>query len=61
MDAADQAQEQNDLELKLALQNVKREPVLPETGACNYCDALVSKGLFCDADCRDDYEKMVSL
>jgi hypothetical protein len=56
MDVVDQAQKQTDLELSLALKNLKREPALPETGACNYCDALVSKGLFCDADCRDDYE-----
>jgi hypothetical protein len=56
MDVVDQAQKQTDLELNLALINLKREPELPATGACHYCDALVSKGHFCDADCRDDNE-----
>lgn len=55
MDDADRAQKETDLELNLALKN--REPVLPETGACNWCDAIIEKGYFCDADCRDDHEK----
>ncbi|ELH5514493.1 hypothetical protein Q9W35_001742 [Salmonella enterica] len=36
--------------------NAMRYP-LPETGHCHNCDEIISAGLFCDADCRDDYEK----
>ncbi|EIK6737890.1 hypothetical protein LKC87_002823 [Salmonella enterica subsp. enterica serovar Aqua] len=28
-----------------------------DTGYCHNCDEIISAGLFCDADCRDDYEK----
>lgn len=30
---------------------------LPETGSCHNCGEILACGLFCDADCRDDYEK----
>lgn len=30
---------------------------LPETGHCYNCGEIVPCGLFCDPDCRDDYEK----
>ncbi|EBW8860938.1 hypothetical protein BXD91_19350 [Salmonella enterica subsp. enterica serovar Muenchen] len=30
---------------------------LPEVGHCYNCGDVVPCGLFCDADCRDDYEK----
>ncbi|HFW4211706.1 TPA: DUF2116 family Zn-ribbon domain-containing protein [Salmonella enterica subsp. enterica serovar Reading] len=30
---------------------------LPETGHCYNCGESISAGLFCDADCRDDYGK----
>ena len=33
-----------------------RKPVIPPTGRCYNCDEPVT-GLFCDADCRDDYAK----
>ena len=55
MDDADYAQAATDLEITVALQ--KREHELPDVGACNWCDAIIVKGLFCDADCRDDYQK----
>lgn len=29
---------------------------LPVTGFCHYCDELIREGVFCDADCREDYE-----
>ena len=61
MDACDNAQELEALTIKLAVKNRKVEAVLPEVGACHYCDAIIDKGNFCDAGCRDDYQKMVSL
>lgn len=30
---------------------------LPETGHCYNCGEILPCGLFCDADCRDDYDK----
>lgn len=31
---------------------------LPATGSCHFCqDPVVETLLFCDADCRDDFEK----
>ena len=61
MDACDSAKALEDLTIKLALKNRKAEAELPEVGACHYCEAIIEKGNFCDSDCRDDYEKMVSL
>ncbi len=59
MDIADEAQDLTDLELDLALKNLKQEHVLQATGSCYYCDDYVDSGLFCDSDCRDDYEVML--
>jgi len=61
MDAVDSAQKQSDLNLKLALQNRNRPAELKATGECHYCNDPVECGQFCDSDCRDDFEKMVSL
>jgi hypothetical protein len=55
MDDADRAQEQTDLEIKIALKN--RKPELPEVRTCHWCFEAVESGLFCDVDCRDDYDK----
>ncbi|ECM8010493.1 DUF2116 family Zn-ribbon domain-containing protein [Salmonella enterica subsp. enterica serovar Newport] len=30
---------------------------LPETGHCHNCGERISAGLFCDGDCREDYDK----
>lgn len=36
----------------------RRAPVLESDGHCLFCDESVQVGaLFCDLDCRDDYEK----
>lgn len=34
-----------------------RFPTLNATGFCYFCDEPVSKGNFCDPDCRDDFAK----
>lgn len=57
-DIYDQAseQEQQDRDLAIAAQR-KRTNLLP-TGSCYFCDSLLRDGvLFCDADCRTDYER----
>lgn len=55
-DEADRADEA--IEVMLAAARLRRKPVLPSVGHCHNCDEPVRAGdLFCDADCRDDYER----
>ncbi len=56
---ADEADIAGDIErerLDVLILNRTRHP-LPEAGHCYNCGDSVPCGLFCDADCRDDYEK----
>ena len=53
MDDSDRATEQEALHLNAALS--VRKLTLPIVGFCYNCNERVS-GLFCDADCRVDYE-----
>lgn len=55
-DDADLASQEEQFRLQCLLQNRINTP-LPFTGHCHYCFGTVLKGLFCDADCRADYEK----
>lgn len=60
MDDVDRAQERETLDRALAIA-AARMPTLPATGDCHNCAASIPSGaLFCDADCRDDYERYVS-
>ncbi|MCT7942412.1 hypothetical protein [Shewanella holmiensis] len=56
---ADNVDDASDMiELHLAAELAKAKPNLPPlTGSCYYCDALTDER-FCDADCRDDYERL---
>lgn len=44
-------------EIALAAARLRRLPVLPHTGRCHNCDAEVGDALFCDGDCRDDWQR----
>lgn len=55
MDDSDWATKHEELHNNAAL--AVRKPVLAITGFCHNCFSVVS-GHFCDADCRDDYEKI---
>ena len=45
-----------------ALLEVRRAAVLPDTGCCHNCGELTGVGRrFCDADCRDDFERREKL
>ena len=57
MDVVDQASGYTDQMLSAALST--RKPELPAKGRCYNCDDPLKTGCFCDADCRDDYEKRV--
>lgn len=55
----DLEQQTIELHFQQAMNNVKKQnKSLPYTGFCYNCDENVdSNNFFCDADCRDDYEK----
>lgn len=56
MDIIDRAQKRIDIQLEEALQH--REPELTAKGQCYNCnEPLPHNKKFCDADCRDDWEK----
>ena len=57
-DFADDAAEITENYLQVALQNAREQPRQhPFIGICRNCDEPVSEGAFCDADCRDDYQR----
>ena len=56
-DDADRAEERQEEVIADALAAVKREPSMPFTGLCYNCDGTINRGCFCDADCRDDFER----
>ena len=56
-DDADRAQEVEERQRAIAL--AKRRSTLPICGYCHNCGTTLGTTglLFCDEDCRDDYEK----
>ena len=54
-DEVDRANEQAEMTIQSA--RLRRAPSLPATGQCYNCESDIPAGVFCDADCRDDYEK----
>ncbi|EEN5588745.1 DUF2116 family Zn-ribbon domain-containing protein [Salmonella enterica subsp. enterica serovar Mountpleasant] len=60
---ADEADIAGDIErtrLDALILNRERH-LLPATGHCYNCGEPIPVGLFCDADCRDDYDKRKKL
>ena len=56
-DIADLANDAAELSLALHLVAARdKYAQLPKTGSCHFCMAAVA-GLFCDTDCRDDYQR----
>jgi hypothetical protein len=57
-DVADRADWRITQDIKAAMAHARRAPQLEADGRCHYCDEQVAHGaLFCNTDCRDDYEK----
>lgn len=54
-DSADIAYENEQFSMSIRLKIVSEQT--PETGFCYNCGEPVKTGLFCDGDCREDYEK----
>jgi hypothetical protein len=41
---------------------IRRRPVLEPDCHCHFCDeAVAPEALFCDVDCRDDYDKELAV
>lgn len=56
-DIIDQANELRDLLTSAAVSSRPRP--LPFIGRCYNCEEKIGKGHFCDAGCKEDYEKRV--
>ncbi len=59
MDEIDLAQEAVDNMREYYIESVRRHrPALPATGECFYCGNRLADGQrWCDAECRDDWER----
>ena len=59
-DVYDQATYQEELMRERALEAARKvKPTIWPTGYCHNCDEFLRSGdhLFCDVDCRDDWQK----
>jgi len=57
-DIADVSDKHIETFINSAIANASRKTQLHSDGHCAFCDEAVDIGLlFCDRDCRDDYEK----
>ncbi|WP_211475172.1 hypothetical protein [Collimonas humicola] len=57
-DIADRADWRIEKDLQNARAHIGKQAMLDSDGRCHFCDELVAHGrLFCDVDCRDDYDK----
>lgn len=54
-DIADEAAALAEHQLNVALAN-RQVTTMPFTGACYWCEEPISKGHYCDGDCRHDHE-----
>lgn len=59
-DNVDDANKLADLQLQVAMAGRERPVMRRFTGCCYWCrEAVESPKVFCDADCRDDFERDV--
>lgn len=56
-DDADHASSLEELQRHTAINKARQQPELPVTGFCYYCAEPLNGLRFCDADCRDLFEK----
>ncbi len=57
MDVSDQATQREEQLLEAALSDQAYKTRLTADGTCKNCGEAVVAGMFCDADCRDDFER----
>lgn len=57
-DWTDEASATTEFFEKVALENLKHQRKLAPVGRCHYCtEGLHKDQLFCDNDCRDDWQR----
>ena len=57
-DVVDRAEWRIEKDLQNALAHVRKMPLLVRDGHCHFCDEDIAYDrLFCNVDCRDDYDK----
>ena len=57
-DIADRAGWRIEKDVQNARAHVSKQALLESDGRCTFCDEVISLGkLFCNVDCRDDYDK----
>lgn len=57
-DTLDQAQAVAELHMNVAMRNRPQPPAIAEIGFCLNCETPVPAGRrWCDADCRDDWQR----
>lgn len=61
MDIIDQACEAEEWYRQEALDHAAAACTLEHVGRCYNCAEEIFAGCFCDPDCRDDYEKRITL
>ncbi len=61
MELLDQAQQVEEQRRADALRDHALKPKMAFNGECYNCTAELEQGLFCDKDCRDDYEARIKL
>ena len=62
-DVVDTANELVEHEITTLINNHARQRVattLPMIGRCHNCEEDVTETLFCDADCREDYDRRMA-
>ena len=57
MDLLERAQQEIDLAMEVLIKNTPGVSLI-STSKCLYCQGPISSGAFCDAGCRDDFEKL---
>ncbi len=58
-DDADRTDSKIEAAILDGIQRVRSGPALTWSGVCHYCDSEIAEPLrFCDADCRDDFERV---
>lgn len=58
-DPIDEAAAREQQMIELALANRHSAPHMVYTGECHWCEEPISKGHYCDGECRHDHEVFI--
>lgn len=57
-DSVDEAAALQEMMVANALANRQMQPSMVYTGECHWCETPIDTGHFCDAECREDHERI---